>query len=526
MSIIYLQELTPSYWQAKYQGNYGIYTIRITTDGKEISQFSCSCPSDYSPCKHIGMVSDAIKQKIEKADKKSESDLDELLKGISGDKLRAFIIRKARHNDDFRNSVFLEFSQITNRKNIYSSILQDALNGLDYDYEDLYDYDDEIIVIDALDQWLRKAQEKKNNKEYQDAIQICQACIEEYAEWLPTVNEDIIECIDTDYQYIPFKILSDVISETDVYNKELFDYCKAEIAKGKYEETGLRDEFEELLSKLAELINPEEFLSIQDKLFAAVSDKSSYEAKQILQRKIDFYKKEKAFDKVWEIIENNIQIDDFRKQLVSKYISENNLAKAKELITEVFSLNNVIHRREWEVLLLEIAQKENDITEMRRLTFSFIKNRIQDEYYKIYKSTFSQEEWQTQVEILINHYNSGNRGFCSDVADVLLLEGQNKRLMDYVGTHLLPTILEKYYAYFPSPQETIALFRKAIDKYAKDNLGREHYEYIARLFDKMIKIEGGKQVVTEMISNYKIVYKSRKAMMEILQQVVGKYELE
>jgi hypothetical protein len=51
--IIYLRETAPDHWLAKYQGNYGVYTIRIVTDGKMRGAFSCSCPSDYYPCKHI-----------------------------------------------------------------------------------------------------------------------------------------------------------------------------------------------------------------------------------------------------------------------------------------------------------------------------------------------------------------------------------------------------------------------------------------------------------------------------------------
>ncbi|MDR1210743.1 MAG: SWIM zinc finger family protein [Spirochaetaceae bacterium] len=51
--ILDLRETSPNHWQAKYQGNYGVYTIKIATDGKRRGEFSCSCPSDYYPCKHI-----------------------------------------------------------------------------------------------------------------------------------------------------------------------------------------------------------------------------------------------------------------------------------------------------------------------------------------------------------------------------------------------------------------------------------------------------------------------------------------
>jgi len=56
MSISDLQEISPDVWKAKYRGNYGTYTIKIKNDGNKTVDFSCSCPSDYYPCKHIPMV--------------------------------------------------------------------------------------------------------------------------------------------------------------------------------------------------------------------------------------------------------------------------------------------------------------------------------------------------------------------------------------------------------------------------------------------------------------------------------------
>ncbi len=45
--IITLQEISDNNWSAKYQGNYGIYTIKIKIEDNEIDTFSCSFPSDY-----------------------------------------------------------------------------------------------------------------------------------------------------------------------------------------------------------------------------------------------------------------------------------------------------------------------------------------------------------------------------------------------------------------------------------------------------------------------------------------------
>jgi hypothetical protein len=63
-NIIELCQTAENDWKAKYQGNYGLYTIKITTDGKKAVKFSCSCPSDYYPCKHISIIEYAIAKKM------------------------------------------------------------------------------------------------------------------------------------------------------------------------------------------------------------------------------------------------------------------------------------------------------------------------------------------------------------------------------------------------------------------------------------------------------------------------------
>ena len=40
MSIVELRQTAENEWKAKYQGNYGLYTIRITTDGRKTVKFS------------------------------------------------------------------------------------------------------------------------------------------------------------------------------------------------------------------------------------------------------------------------------------------------------------------------------------------------------------------------------------------------------------------------------------------------------------------------------------------------------
>ena len=89
--------------------------------------------------------------------------------------------------------------------------------------------------------------------------------------------------------------------------------------------------------------------------------------------------------------------------------------------------------------------------------------------------------------------------------------------MKYIEKHLHVDCLEKYYTTFADdfPEKTLTLFRQAIDCYAQ-NTGRTIYERIVSLFKKMVKIKGGNEVVREMITQYRTLYKNRTAMMEII----------
>jgi len=292
------------------------------------------------------------------------------------------------------------------------------------------------------------------------------------------------------------------------------------MSKPKYKGTGMYNSFNDLLMDLSVATGLIDFITLQDNLLKEISDKSSYEAKTILRRKIDFYRNNNQPDKADEVIKNNLQIESFREELTKKLIAENKLQEAKKLINEFISKKaDNYNLNPWLKLKLQVAQKEKDTPEIRHISFQFIETGFKTEYYKIYQSTFAKEEWAEQVEKLIKQYGKrqNSNWFNASIADVLQAEKQDERLMNYIEKHLSVDILEEYHTAFSSsfPEKTLAMFRKAIDQHAQ-NTGREIYERIVQLFAKMVKIKGGNELVREMISQYRTIYKNRRAMMEII----------
>ena len=526
--IISLQETSENVWQAKYQGNYGTYNIKIKINGGKIDTFFCSCPSDYFPCKHISMIKSAIDNRLAKNKenpKENTISVEELLRNVPHKELVDFIARQAKYNPDLTTKLFLEFMQKVSGKqeSNYAKVLRNSLKNVDFDYDDLNDGEDSL-EIDVLDEWLNKTREFINQKRFDEAIAICKACIEEYAGWLEGIDDEFIDYIDPVYQEKPFEFLSEIASNPEINSNELFQYCMAEMCKPKYSGPDMDDSFNDLLAELAHTENEfDEFIALQDRLLRGVKDKSSHEVQKIIERKIAFYRKNQQHETAWKLVSENIQIESFRKQVVKQNIADRKFSEAKKLIADFLatSQNNNYFRSEWNELALSIAQKEKDIPVIRKIAFAFIENYFEKEHYRIYKSAFNSGEWEKEVQKIIAHYEKNGKNFSNSVADVLAEEHDAYKLIGYIKKHLTIERMDQYHAHFAKeyPKETLDIFQKVINQYADKNTGRNYYEYLATLFKKIPRIEGGKEMATMMIAQFKNLYKNRRAMVEVLGKI-------
>jgi len=472
------------------------------------------------------MIEEAIEKKIAADDKEENSSgirLEDFIGNVSAEKLREFIITQAKYKTELNNAILLEFSANAGnvKGNKYSKLIQTTLAAVPLDEDDYYS--EEYLNIDALDQWIGKARDCVRSRQYDEAILICKAVIEECSQWLYNIGKDASMIFSLEYQSVPFDIINDTTEHID--KKELFNYCLAEMKKKKHEETDFYDYFQRLLGNLAVTVDPDAFIALQDKLLANVEDKSSYEAETILKRKIKFYLRLGDKEKAWDLIKENMQIESFRLRVVKRKIEKQNFKTAKKLINEF--INDYINShgkdpekffdRTWLGLLLDIAQKENDIPTMRKLSYRFIEDYFKREYYQIYKATFSPTEWIDEREKLFLHY-SGDKYFSHSAAELLVAENEIERLLNYVEKFLSIDDLERYYKVFASdyPEKTLEMFKEALILYTDNNTGRSYYEHILSLLKKMSRIKGGKKAASDLVADFRLHYKNRRAMMEVL----------
>ncbi|MCL2244325.1 MAG: hypothetical protein FWC03_07640 [Treponema sp.] len=150
----------------------------------------------------------------------------------------------------------------------------------------------------------------------------------------------------------------------------------------------------------------------------------------------------------------------------------------------------------------------------------FIKDFFIENYYQVYKTAFTPREWIEEKEKLFLNYNN-KKYFVNSAADLLAVENETERLINYVEKYLSTNNLKRYYKFFASdyPAKTLELFKISLTSYAEKNTGRTHYEYILSLLKKMSGVKGGKKAVSELVGEFRVHYKNRKAMMEILKEL-------
>lgn len=540
--IIELHQTDENKWKAKYQGNYGIYTIKITSDGKKATNFSCTCPSDYYPCKHISIIEDAIARELAFYERQEKRfcglRLEDCLKNAPAEKLRDFILAQAKINSNLFNNAWLEFAEYgdSKKQNKYSAIIQRILAEAEHAEKDSYyddEYEEEFTEIEALDKWLKKIWDYIDAKNYSEALLVCKAIIEEYCQWQSDFGINSSMNYSPDYETISFDIIEEVINH--INKKELLEYCLAEMKKKKYFGTQSYECFNRLLECLTAASEPEIFIALQDELLDMVTDKSSREAKIILERKIDFFKRLGQEDNVWAVKEENLQIESFREEVLKKKIEKRDFATAKKLIYDAIEKQkkdaddksgsripaNQLQYTNWKELLLDIAMKENDKKAMQELAYDFIQKGFEEKSYRIYKSAFNSAEWNIEKEKLFLHYSKG-KFFNRSAADFLEAENDIEKLLKYIEKHLSMDELENYYKVFASsyPEKTLELFKNVLVTFAENNTGRSCYERIISLLRKMSRIKGGRNAALNLAVDFKTRYKNRRLMIEMLESIV------
>lgn len=538
-----LQDMENGQWFAIVEGNYD-YEVDIRL-GKndEILGYTCNCPFEGEICKHVVAVlyriKDEKKEKLPGKRSTGKIKWKNVIGTVPENELRDFLTVYAAKNKNFRNRLMLHFSEYdeTVNRDKYREIVQGIFSAAE-DRNGYIDYQHAFGTISQVYDLLAKADEYIDKKIYTEAFYIAAAVAPECINAMEYIDDSDGECggaINDSFEII-LKILS---SNTDpALKNEVFDWLLSEAGNPDYDDYACADMLYPLLVEAADTPDRTERVLVffDDQLKEADLKEGwskEYRSRNFLKLKMDILKKSGQEEKAGDIIAANMHIHDFRKIIVEKKIAEHKFDEAIRLIKEGIDIavkdNYAGVVINWKEMLTDVYKKQNSIKELRIILKDlYYSCRYDMKYYRDYKSTFGKEEWNSELEKIINTHKKnetgGNflfRSLPGHLAAVYIEEKMWGELFGllkrYPNIHELlqySHYLKKEYA-----PELILLYKNAIVQEAERASDRNAYREMASHIKKMSELPGGKEPAGLLINHLLAQYTKRPAMKDELGKI-------
>ena len=548
-----LEEDSPGEWTATVEGTEN-YNVEISMDGKEIESWYCDCPYDGEICKHVIATLLAIRDNEKKVNRSAFSkmkveveeavvidetvDIQQLLSFANPQELSQFIYEYASMHSEFKTALLNRFMakelSATSKEKDYRVEIQKVFNDSYYNKKPRYhnrydDFDcDWETVFNRMDTFLEKADFFLNVGNIDTAIDIALQTLrsigENYEDGL-LYNDDLYP---SDYCEQAGDLLIKVIEHPKTTQKQKTAILQelGQLAKlSTYRDYDLYD-IDELLMKINLSVQPaEKALELIDKLLEERKD--TYDLYQIVLRKVNLLTGLHEEQKAADTIRQYLYLTEIREMEVDKLIASCQYDEAIRLLNEGIEIaekeEHIGTVDEWlktKLRIYEMTHQTSDVINTCRLLFVSGRDRL--EYYSKLKTLVPKEEWKSFLDTMMKetqfskYFSFGE----NDEAEIYVREKDYERLFMLllsVNYNQLKALM-KYAHHLKNThsEPLIAMYASLLNDYAEQNMGRNHYEFVAQALLCAKKLNGGQEAVKRLVAEFRIKYKRRPAMMEVL----------
>ena len=556
-AIISIEESLSGEWRAVVEGTYD-YNVRIVTDGDEILEWECDCPYDGGDiCKHVVAVVMAIRNiKTDdsekgllkkprsingaKAAKWSETvtgiseprenlTFTELLSNASADELRRVIMEYSLKNDGIKNCLIDFFKRNAVReegmvnyveqvREIFSNAY--SVNGHRSRYrEPEVNWGDVCFGMDAIFEEAECMLKKGNVHEVWMVVMA-------FFEGLADIADDECSYEVNDLCGRAGELLIEALRTGEIDCKMALSKLEDVTKSLAYEEYGLY-EVDELLARVRGFaLSPEEALEYLETLLA--SHRTPYELDCYVLQKVELQRRLGRDSEAEDTMDRYICLEAVREMRLEELLDAERFDDALKLADdgialaglEMFSGSAV----KWMEKKLEIFERLGDVeSSIDVCRCLFIVERGSMEYYYRLKKMVAASGFSSFLQDMISKTSSSTYGGHSVIADIYLQENDYDSLFSFLASaesHRLD-LLKNYAHRLPSSfsKDLLALFVEDLRLYAKKNVGRNHYIYLARIMSDMKKLSGGAEISSSLAEEFRQAYHRRPAMLDELRGI-------
>mgnify|MGYP006290927129 CR=1 FL=1 len=538
-AITELNRNTHGTWIAEVEGNYDDYVVEIETNEKgEIEDYYCNCPYDGPICKHIAAVALKIEEEglMTKAkngkDSTRESSWQQMVKDVGAEELRNFIIDYATHDKNLRHEIKLRFAKPesgSQKDNMAFYQSQIAMCFDQYERHGYIDYNSTFEAIKDVSDFLIKAENYLKKGYYMEAFYITAAIASEGCKAIQYMDDSAGQCGGAIYD--AFEMIEMILSENNSHELDgnIFHWLHEQVKNPDYNNYGIGDQLEPLYFntaiKLNKFTDAHELINNKLKVLkSADSWTKSYYTAAYLQYKMQLLAAEGKNEEAQKIVEKNINLTEFRKIKVKQLLNDKNFNEAEQYIREGIEQSKkgqypglVV---DWHKQLLELHTLTGVKTQQLEVTRWLFKNdnRNRTDHLKKLKKLIAINDWPAERDKLIIWTKKNDDHYLFNFYE---LEGMKAELFTLLKTkpsfhklqHYESLLIDDY------TTEILELYRISLNHIAEVSNSRNQYRQFARNLKRIKQLPGGKKLVEELLANYRVEYKRRRAMIEELSAV-------
>ena len=514
-------DLSEDMISAVVEGNNDEYEIEIEFEDGVPSEMYCTCPyaDDGNYCKHMA----AVLYKWEQEENNDNSynqhkiSIDELVAKADETSIRRFLIDIMRKDD----KLVLRFQSMISDNNVSADIGEyiksvDLLIESYARYDGFMDYYDVESISDDLGKYDNVVEKLIDAQRYIDAFELTfhifsevakiDFCDDEYNVDIEGIFENmtgfwrnIIKFADQKTQdNIFYRLLAaDSGDDNGVYFIRVFIY--SEFEDERY--------YSEILQHIQSKI---------DKFKNNSSWEHDYKLKDLVKTKLRLMHKKNglSLDAI-NYCKEYWYYEDIREWLAEKYVYENQYANAIKIYEEIendshFKWRSDYYKRKLKELYLLTGQKEK----YEKKVWELVIHHFSISEYRELKKLFSEDEWQKKREEIIRMVGKEHLPeiFNEEKMYDKLLESMKGKYINVLMTY--DSILGKYY-----PQEVLGMYENYLNSCAERTADRKIYQSWVRILEHMKIFNGGTVTVEKIISEWRLKYRNRPAMLDELSKI-------
>lgn len=246
-----------------------------------------------------------------------------------------------------------------------------------------------------------------------------------------------------------------------------------------------------------------------------------YEKSGFVIKKIRLLEDNNRSDDVEKVFKKYIALPSVRELKCKKLMEAKFYDEAIALLRDGIVSDKIInpHRvDDWYKTLLQIYEIKGDTAQQTEICrHLFVSTGGSNLYYQKLRKLVPQNEWNVFLPELIAATNFQNQEL---LADIYVAENDSEKLYNLIikTSYNKLDMLDKYSHNLKAGYsgELLDLYVDLLKNYASKNLGRDHYVRIKVSMECMCNLDGGKGVVAKLADFFRITYKNRRAMKEIL----------